>query len=146
RTSPISAEEVDRAKAEYAAYVRKQMRDSNRIGITLSDWTSKGDWRLFFLHRDRIAKVTAADVERAAKQYLQRNNLTLGMFYPTTQAQRATIPQVADLGAMLKDYKGGKTIAAGEYFDSSPTNIEKSVQRSQLTSGVKVALLPKKSR
>ena len=34
------------------------MNDANRIGITLRDWAAKGDWRLFFLHRDRLAQWT----------------------------------------------------------------------------------------
>ena len=37
------------------------MTDSNRIGITLSDLGRQGRLRLFFLHRDRLAKVTPAD-------------------------------------------------------------------------------------
>src|SRR5262249_21465658 len=135
-----------RAKNEFASYHERMMKDSNRIGIVLSEWASKGDWRLFFLHRDRVARVTTADVERVAKLYLQRSNLTLGMFYPTAQPERSAIPQVADIRDMLKDYKGGKAVVQGEYFDPSPQNIEKRVQRSQLSSGVKVALLPKKTR
>lgn len=146
QAGPIPAEEVDRAKAKVAKQYEMMMTDSNRIGVQLSEWAARGEWRLFFLHRDRVAKVTPADVERVAKLYLQRNNLTLGMFYPTDKPQRADIPQVANVSEMLKDYKGGKAVVAGEFFDYSPANIEKRVQRSTLSSGVKVALLPKKTR
>ncbi len=36
------------------------LHDPNSIAIELSEWAAQGDWRLFFLHRDRIEKVTPA--------------------------------------------------------------------------------------
>ena len=33
----------------------------------MSEWESMGDWRLQFLFRDRIKKVTPEDVARVAK-------------------------------------------------------------------------------
>src|SRR6185312_14951070 len=47
--------------------------------------------------------------------------------------------------AALKDYKGDAAITAGEAFDPSPTNIESRLTRSE-ASGIKLALLPKKTR
>jgi zinc protease len=98
------------------------------------------------LHRDRVAKVTPAEVGRVARQYLQRNNRTVGLYIPTDKPERADIPQVASVVEMVKDYKGGEAVVAGEFFDPTPANIEKRVQRSELPGGVKVALLPKKTR
>ena len=54
----ISPEEVERAKGQLAKRRELAMKDVNRIGVTLSDCASKGDWRLVFLHRDRVAQVT----------------------------------------------------------------------------------------
>jgi zinc protease len=148
KTEKITDAEVERAKARLAKNREQTMRDVNRIGVTLSEWAAQGDWRLFFLHRDRLAKVTPADVSRVAKQYLQQSNRTVGLFIPTEAKEiaRATIPETPKLAELLKDYKGGEAVAAGEFFDPTPENIEKRVQRSTLPSGVKVALLPKKSR
>jgi zinc protease len=142
----VAAEEVDRAKLKLAKNRELQMNDANRIGIVLSDWAAKGDWRLFFLHRDRVAKVTPEDVARVSKKYLQRSNRTVGIYVPTEVAMRADIPPTPDVPALLKDYKGGQTVAEGEFFDPTPANVEKRVQRSELSTGVKVALLPKKTR
>jgi zinc protease len=142
----ITDEEVERAKLKFAKNRKLQITDSNRIGITLTDWGAKGDWRLFFLHRDRVAKVTPEDVSRVARKYLQQSNRTVGMFIPSEKSQRAPIPATPDVAALVKDYKGGATIAAGEAFDPTAANIEKHVKQSELASGVKAALLPKKSR
>ncbi len=138
--------EVERAKSKLDKSWDLLMADSNRIGVALSDWGARGDWRLFFLHRQRLAKVTADDVTRAARQYLQRNNRTVGLYIPTDQSQRATIPTTPDLAQMIKEYKPGQGVAAGEFFDPTVENIEKRVKRTELMSGVKVALLPRKTR
>jgi zinc protease len=105
-----------------------------------------GDWRLLFVTRDRIKNVTPDDVLRVAKTYLKESNRTLAEFIPTSQPDRAEIPPTPDVTAMLKDFKGGEAIVAGEAFDPSPANIEKRVMRSRLPDGLKVVLLPKKTR
>jgi len=145
-TQKVTKEEVERAKAKLLAQREQLMKDANAIGRTLSDWAAKGDWRLFFLHRDRVAKVTAEDVTRVAEKYLQRSNRTVGLYVPTAQVARTPIPETPNVAALVKDYKGGAAVAAGEAFDPTPENIEQRVQRSELPGGVKLALLPKKSR
>jgi zinc protease len=142
----FSAEEVGRARQQLLNSRKQLMTDPNRIGITLSDWAAKGDWRLFFLHRDRLEKVTPEDVARVADRYLQRSNRTVGLYVPTDQPQRVAMPATPALEALVKEYKGGKDVVAGESFDPTPANIEQRVQRSELPSGIKVALLPKKTR
>src|SRR5262249_22301035 len=112
----------------------------------LSEWASQGDWRLFFLHRDRVAKVTPSDVARVAGRYFQRSNRTVGLYIPSQQPERAAIPETPSVAELVKNYKGSEAVAMGEVFDPTPANIEKRVQRSELPSGVKVALLPKKTR
>jgi zinc protease len=50
------------------------------------------------------------------------------------------------VAAALKDFKGTATVSEGEAFDPSPSNIETRVARSNLPTGVKMSLLPKKTR
>jgi zinc protease len=145
-TQPVSPEEVERAKAKLLKERELQLTRSNTIGTELSDWVGSGDWRLLFLDRDRVAKVTTADVNRVAARYFVRNNRTVGLYIPSEKRERADIPSTPDIGNLLKDYKGGQSLAAGEAFDPTPENIEKRIRRSELPSGVKVALLPRKSR
>jgi zinc protease len=146
--TPTTAEEVDRAKRRFLAARERLMANSKAVALNLGEWEATGDWRLFFLVRDRVAKVTAADVDRVAKKYLIRSNRTTGLFIPTPPEQivRADFPEAPNVEEMLKDYKGGKTVAAGTFFDPSPANIEAHIKRSQLPGGLKIALLPKKTR
>lgn len=142
----FTAEEIERARAELLKQRELQMADSQGIAIELSEWAAQGDWRLFFLHRDRLESVKLDDVTRVAKQYLVRTNRTAGVFEPTKVAERVAIPATPDVAALLQDYKGRATVAEGEAFDVTPRAIESRLQRSQLDSGLKVTLLPKKTR
>jgi len=93
-----------------------------------------------------IAKVTPSDVERVAKAYLNSTNSTVGIYYPTEKADRASIPAAPDLSALMKDYKGGKSMAQGEFFDPSIENIEKRVTTGKISDNVNFAFLPRKTR
>jgi zinc protease len=140
------AAEVERAKLKLAKNRDLLMNDSNRIGIALSDWAARGDWRLFFLHRDRIAAVKPEDVARVAARYFTPTNRTVGLYIPSDKVERTSVPATPDVVALVKDYQSKDTVAAGESFDPTLANIEKNVQESKLASGVKVALFPKKTR
>ena len=144
-TNGFTEAEVERAKQELLKQRELSVANSRGVAVALSDWTAQGDWRLFFLYRDRLEKVTVEDVQRVAEAYCIQNNRTAGVFEPTEKPQRATIPETPDLAAMIGDYKGRELIAQGEEFDAAPMAIEARIARSDLDSGIRVALLPKKT-
>lgn len=144
--TPFTAEEVERARQELLRQRELSVTSSSRIAIELSDWAAQGDWRLFFLHRDRLEKVTPEDVQRVAREYLTQTNRTAGVFEPTSKPERTVVPATPDLVAMIGDYKGREDVAQGEAFDASPLAIEERLSRGTLSSGIKVTLLPKKTR
>ncbi|GAC1648207.1 MAG: pitrilysin family protein [Gemmatimonadaceae bacterium] len=144
--TPATAEEVERARANLLKDFQLTLNNTERIGLELSEWASMGDWRLFFLHRDRIKSVTPADIQRVAATYLKTSNRTLGVFVPTPNPDRSEIPAGPDVAALVRDYKGDAAVAAGEVFDASPANIDARTQRTTLPSGLKLLLLPKKTR
>lgn len=143
---PITEQEVEIAKSSMLNDFEKVLNDPTRLGISLSEAISKGDWRTFFLYRDRIETVKAADVNRVAQTYLQPSNRTFGHFIPTDKPARVEVPQVVSVTDMVKDYKGKPALAAGETFDPSPENIDARTFKAQLPNGMKLALLPKKNR
>ena len=57
----------------------------------VAEFQTLGDWRLYFVYRDRLRAVTSADVQRVAETYLRRDNRVLGAFVPTESPQRAEI-------------------------------------------------------
>ena len=145
--TPPTKEEVERARTSLLKDIELSLNDSNRVGLELSEYAAQGDWRLFFLNRDRLRKVTPEDAKRVAENYFKQSNRTLGIFAPTEKPDRAEIPNIkdADVAAMVKDYKGDALVAQGETFDPSPANIESRVKRSKI-GGIDVALLSKENR
>jgi zinc protease len=146
RHDPVREEELERARTALLNDFEKAQLDSGVLVRSLSEFSAMGDWRLFFLYRDRLRKVTLEDVQRAGETYLKPANRVLGVFIPTDAPDRAEIPPVPDLQQALRDYRGGENVALGEAFDPSPQNIEQRVLRRELPNGIRVALLPKKTR
>ncbi len=143
---PATREEVDRARQRYLAARELAMTKSKTIALELSEWVGAGDWRLLFIYRDRVVKVTPEDVNRVAAKYLRQTNRTIGLFLPTQQVVRTTVPETPDVAKLVEKYKGGKALAQGEVFDPTPENLEKRIKRFTLPGGLKVAFLPKKTR
>ena len=146
KTEPITETEVDRVRARASNEFDRVLASPQSFGTSISESIASGDWRLFFLERDRWRSLTAADVQRVAVAYLKPSNRTVGQFIPDTKPDRAPTQAAVDITAMVKDYKGDAPLAAGETFDPTPANLEARTQRFTLGSGMKVALLPKKTR
>ncbi|MFQ5538490.1 MAG: M16 family metallopeptidase [Gemmatimonadota bacterium] len=145
-TEPVTGEEVERAKTALLKQIELSFNNSASIALQLSEWGAMGDWRLFFIHRDRIEKVTADDVNRVAHAYLKPSNRTVGYFFPTDSPDRAEIPPVPDIEDLVKDYQGREAVAQGEAFDPSPDNVDARTVTFTLPNGMEVALLPKETR
>jgi zinc protease len=144
--TPTTQEEVDRARSALLKNIDLMLNSADRVGLELSEWIAMGDWRLFFLHREKLSKVTTADVDRVASKYFKSSNRTAGVFLPDQNPDRAEIPDPPNIAEMMKDFKGEPPIAPGEAFDPSPQNIETRTTRFDMPGGIKVALLPKKTR
>lgn len=145
-TADFTAEEVDRAKAAFAKRFDLLLNESGRVGVMISEFVASGDWRLMFLNRDRVAAVTPADVKRVAAAYFKSSNRTCGTFIPTKSPERTTVPAAPELASLLKGYTGKQALAQGELIEPTPSAIEARLQRSTLSTGAKVVMLPKKSR
>src|SRR5579875_617836 len=83
RDTPVSADELRKAKnLEQADFVFSQdsiFREAMLLGL----YQMLGDYRMVDQYLPSIEKVTAADIQRVARQYLVENNRTLGILIPT---------------------------------------------------------------
>jgi zinc protease len=141
----VTREEVDRAKQRLLKQRELAASDTSELAVELSEWAAQGDWRLYFLYRDRLEQVTVEDVDRVARAYFQPSNRTVGLYIPTEQPQRTGVPATPELAEMIGDYKGRESASAGEAFDVAPLKIEERTSRRKID-GIDVALLPKKTR
>ena len=142
----VTAEELERARTTLLNEFEKVQLDTSALVRSLTESIATGDWRLFFLYRDRLRKVTLEDVQRVAGQYLKPANRVLGEFIPTERPDRAEIPPTPDLQSVLAGYTGGATVQLGEAFDPSPQNIEKRTLKRELSNRIRAAFLPKQTR
>ena len=146
RSEPITAAELERARAKWLKDWDQGFADPQHVGVALSEAVAQGDWRLFFLTRDRVRAVTLADVQRVAQAYLLPSNRTLGRYVPTQAPERAPAPERVDLAQALKEFKPAQAAAEVAAFDTSPEHIDASTQLSRLPVGLQLALLPKPTR
>ncbi len=145
-TEPVSIEEMERARTQWLNGWETGFTDPETVGVQLSEAVGQGDWRFYFVERDRMRALTLADVQAAAGRWLKRDNRTVGIYLPTEQPQRAPAPQRADIAALVKDYRGDPAAAAAEAFEATPANLDARTQLGSLPSGMQVALLPKGTR
>lgn len=139
-------DEVERAKTKLLKDFELAFKSSDRLGLAMSEFIATGDWRLGFLYRDKLEKVTPDDVVRVAKYYFKPSNRTIGMFMPDPNPERTEVPEAPNVEALVKDYKGRAVVAQGEAFDPSPANIDGRTKRIEQPNSIEMALLPKSTR
>jgi zinc protease len=142
---PPTPEEMERTRRSYMNDIERSLNDPQQVGVALSEVIALGDWRLFFVGRDRVPTITSEQVAAAAGRYFKRDNRVTGMFIPDDNPQRAAIPPAPSVESLLKDFKPQAATLTAEDFEPTQANI---MQRTTLTTagGVKLALLPKKNR
>jgi zinc protease len=144
---PVTKEELERAKTSIASEYDKGQDSVEAIGISLSEYAAVGgDWRLFFLARDRAAAVSLDDVNRVAQKYFKQTNRTLGEYVPTDKPDRVQVAAAADLGPALKNFKGRAAVAQGEIFETTAKNLDGRSTKTTLSSGARLALQSRKTR
>ena len=146
KARPVTADELGRAKASLLNNIDKTINNPQRLGTELSESIALGDWRLFFLNRDRIEAITLAEVQKAAENYFKETNRTFGRYLPMKETDRTVIPATPDVAKLVSNYAGQAAVTEGEAFDVSPLNIEQRTSIKTLPNGMKLALLPKKTR
>src|SRR5690606_19770476 len=83
KQKPFTEEQLKRAKNKWITGWNQIYADPVSLTDALSNAASNGDWRLFFLRRDRVEAATLAEVQAAAEKYLVSSNRTDGMYLPT---------------------------------------------------------------
>jgi zinc protease len=144
-SAPPTPEEMDRVRRTYLNDYERALNDPQRVGVSLSEAIALGDWRLFFVGRERVRTITSAEVAAAAGRYFRRDNRVTGTFIPEAMPERAIVPAAPTVASLLASYKPAASTLSSEDFEPSQANI---LKRTTLTTagGVQLALLPKKNR
>jgi zinc protease len=142
----FTEEDLTRAKNALLKYVEDATSKTTNLAITLTELIGAGDWRLWFLYRDRVEKLTVADLQTAAKKYYKSSNRTLGVFVPDAAPDRTEVAETPNINALLNGYKGKEVAAQKENFENTIANIKKNTEYGTLSNGAKYALLQKPTK
>ncbi|GLH65767.1 M16 family metallopeptidase [Geothrix edaphica] len=146
KDKPLTQAELDRAKAQTQKGIDQALSDTKNMAISLSEAMAAGDWREWFLDRDRTLAASLEQVQQAAVAYFKPSNRTLAQYIPTEKPDRTEVPGVPDVAADVKAYVGKQVIAQGEAFDASPANVDQRTVRFTAPNGLKGALLSRKTK
>jgi zinc protease len=146
RTQPVTKEELDRSKATLLKQYDQISRNSAYLGTYMSEFIGAGDFRLAFIHRDRVEAMTIDKVNEAIKKYLIPTNRTVGQFIPTKSPERIEVKHTEGVAELVQSYKGKKGFDAGEAFDVSYDNIQNKLKNGQLNNGIKYGIITKNNR
>ncbi|MEO7048598.1 MAG: pitrilysin family protein, partial [Ferruginibacter sp.] len=143
---PITEADVERARNTLMKRFDNTNNNTQDLATSITEQIGAGDWRLWYLNRDRIEKLTVADLERVAKKYYLKSNRTYGVFIPDAAPKRTTVSETPDIAQLLKGYKGQEVASKKESFENSIANIKKHVEYGTLANGGKYALLEKPAK
>ncbi len=142
----ITQDDLDRAKNSLNKGISDLQNNTINFCVGLAEIIGAGDWRLFYIYRDRIDKLTLADVQAALKKYYLPSNRTVGVFVPDKDAQRVVVADRPDVHALVKDYKGRAAGMQTGTFETTMENIIKHTEYGKITGGLRYALLQKPAK
>jgi zinc protease len=142
--SPV---EIDRAKTQLrAGYLLGYRSIDSQASQLGNDETSAGDYRFTDKYLNNVAKVTAADVQRVAKKYLQPSKRVVGFFVPDNSKGQPVSSGGSEHNAAANLGKPLDPTELQKYLpkviadkQTSTQNLPKTIK---LSNGLKVLLLP----
>jgi predicted Zn-dependent peptidase len=99
---PIPAAELQKVKNQAKANAYRRLSSPFYVLIQLLQYDGRGDWRFINTYADEVDAVTAADVQRVARDYLTRENRTVGTFLRKPGAA----PEDPELQALPAELRG----------------------------------------
>jgi zinc protease len=144
-----TATEIARAKAQLKAGYLLANRDINSQAKQLgNDQTTTGDYQFTDKYLAGVEKVTAADVQRVAKKYLQPAQKTIGFFEPT-QITAKSATAGGDGKTTADNHNPGAPVDPSELAKYLPlldpdtsSQAQSLPQEVKLKNGLRVFLLP----
>ena len=147
KDNPITSEELKRARANVMKQLDQLSRNSGYMATYMSEFIGAGDWRLAFIHRDRVESTTVEEVNAAVQKYFIPTNRTIGNFIPTDKPERVEILHPEGVAEMVASYKGKVAMDVGEDFDVDYDNIQNRLDSGILPkSGIEYGFISKANR
>ncbi|MDH4084804.1 MAG: insulinase family protein [Nitrospira sp.] len=96
KREPVSSKELEKVLNNLDADLVRGLRSNSGLASQLALYQAvAGDWQYILTSRDKIAKVTAADVQRVATQYFTKSNRTVAVLMKKGNAKAAAARPVS---------------------------------------------------
>ncbi|MCP9438963.1 MAG: insulinase family protein [Nitrospira sp.] len=95
KREPVAPKELERVINNLDADLVRALRSNSGLASQLAMYQAvAGDWRYILTSRDRVAAVTAADIQRVATHYFTKSNRTVGVLVKKSSAKIAAAQNV----------------------------------------------------
>lgn len=144
-TNNYTEEDLARAKSKLLKQIADAKNNTVNFAIYLTEIVGAGNYKLAFLYRDNVEKLTLADVKNVAQKYFKTNNRTIGLFVPTANEMRVAPTEYssAQIAALTSNYKGKDLEKEAAPFEATIANLKKNVTEGVLSNGMKYGLINK---
>ncbi|WP_313598121.1 M16 family metallopeptidase [Epilithonimonas vandammei] len=144
-TIKYTQQDVDRAKAKILKQLENIKNNTIGFAINLTEIIGAGNYKLGFLYRDTVEKLTLADVQRVAEKYFRTNNRTIGVFIPSKDEVRVKNVEYSNeqIASLTKDYKGKALEKEAAPFEASIKNLKANLTEGKLSNGMKYGVIKK---
>jgi len=100
KAEPIPPEEMQKVKNQAKANAFRRLSSPFQIALQLMIYDGLGDWRYINTYADEVDKVTAADIQRAAREYFTKETRTVGVFLRKEGGATAGAAEDAEIAAL----------------------------------------------
>jgi zinc protease len=99
KSGGVTPEEIARVKQQVLAAESYKRDGTAAVASEINEWIAIGDWSLYVTFPQKVEQVSAADVQRVARKYLNEDQSTTGWFVPESKTAPAETPPRAGGGA-----------------------------------------------
>jgi predicted Zn-dependent peptidase len=132
KNEPVPAEELQKVKNQAKANAYRRLSSPFSIAVQLLFYDGLGDWRYINTYADQVEAVTAADLQRAARQYFTRENRTVGVFLRKEGAP----PEDPELAALTPEAQAMvKQNLQQILAETDPAKLREGISRMQAAAG-----------
>jgi predicted Zn-dependent peptidase len=132
KNEPVPAEELQKVKNQAKANAYRRLSSPFSIAVQLLFYDGLGDWRYINTYADQVEAVTAADLQRAARQYFTRENRTVGVFLRKEGAP----PEDPELAALSPEAQAMvKQNLQRILAETDPAKLREGISRMQAAAG-----------
>jgi predicted Zn-dependent peptidase len=132
KNEPVPAEELQKVQNQAKANAYRRLSSPFSIAVQLLFYDGLGDWKYIHTYADQVEAVTAADLQRAARQYFTRENRTVGVFL----RKEGGPPEDAELAALTPEAQAMvKQNLQRILAETDPAKLREGISRMQAAAG-----------